>query len=417
MIKQPRRQCNLPDEGEASGHARYRMSSISREMDGIKAKMKKEETEIEEAKVEKKLPEYKMATARDKRYGNPHGSHELGGGIRKDRRADHEAKRGLKKEDKYDRYKRMIRHKQDKYGKGGPVGADYDTSKDPHYQKQKAQKREKIQKIVNKSKVDEAIAPSPQEIQVHKKISMLQQKLAQLRKKTVNQAGKGAAAATSQEATQESTAYKYVSSINEKRDIPIILESINMSDDYEGSFDNRRAMITTLQFTAKIYLFGAVADNPDALIKRVNVDYFTDTNRVVAKREQRYSATPRAVKDYNDDNTTAINKPLAAEQTLVSVNSASNFTVDDYIRLGEENMQIRSISGNQLTVYRGVDGTTVSDHADGSVIDIISGSRDATLPLTGDDALIASGDDFGFNEMSSFYEDFKEYSPSQQKDV
>jgi hypothetical protein len=30
------------DEGEASGHARYRMSSISREMDGIKAKMKKE---------------------------------------------------------------------------------------------------------------------------------------------------------------------------------------------------------------------------------------------------------------------------------------------------------------------------------------------------------------------------------------
>ena len=49
----------------------------------------------------------------------------------------------------------------------------------------------------------------------------------------------------------------------------------------------------------------------------------------------------------------------------------------------------------------------LSDHADGSVIDIISGSRDATLPLSGDDALIASGDDFGFNEMSSFYEDFR----------
>ncbi len=65
-------------------------------------------------------------------------------------------KKKIKEEDKYDRYKRMIRHKQDKYGKGGPVGADYDTSKDPHYQKQKAQKREKIQKIVNKSKVDEA---------------------------------------------------------------------------------------------------------------------------------------------------------------------------------------------------------------------------------------------------------------------
>ena len=208
-----------------------------------------------------------------------------------------------------------------------------------------------------------------------------------------------------------------VSSINEKRDIPIVLESINMSDDYEGSFDNRRAMITTMQFTAKVYLFGAVADNPDGLIKRVNVDYFTDTNKVVAKREQRYSATPRAVKDYNDDNTTAINKPLGAEKTRVDVNSAANFSVDDYIRIGEENMQIRVIDGDSLVVYRGVDGTTATDHVAGSVIDILSGSRDATLPLTGDDALIASGDDFGFNEMSSFYEDFKQYSPSQQKDV
>ena len=49
-----------------------------------------------EAKVDMKTPDYKRATVRDKRYGNPHGSHELGGGIRKDRRADHEAKRGVK---------------------------------------------------------------------------------------------------------------------------------------------------------------------------------------------------------------------------------------------------------------------------------------------------------------------------------
>ena len=208
-----------------------------------------------------------------------------------------------------------------------------------------------------------------------------------------------------------------ISSINEKRDIPIILESINMSDDYEGSFDNRRAMITTMQFSAKVYLFGAVSDSPDGLIKKVNVDYFTDTNRVTAKRVQRYSATPRATKDYNDDNTNAINKALAAEQTVLSVNSSANFSVDDYITISGENMQIKSISGNELTVYRGVDGTNVIDHAAGSTIDIISGSRDATLPLAGDDALIASGDDFGFNEMSSFFEDYKTYSPSQGKDV
>ena len=62
----------------------------------VSKKTKKEEVELGEAKVDLKTPEHKRATVRDKRYGNPHGSLELGGGIRKDRRADHEAKRGVK---------------------------------------------------------------------------------------------------------------------------------------------------------------------------------------------------------------------------------------------------------------------------------------------------------------------------------
>jgi len=78
-------------------------------------------------------------------------------------------------------------------------------------------------------------------------------------------------------------------------------------------------------------------------------------------------------------------------------------------------MQIRSISGSDVTVYRGVDGTTVTDHNIGSTIDIISGTRTPDLPLTGDDALILDGDDFGFNELTSFYQDFKEYSPISGK--
>ena len=62
----------------------------------VSKKTKKEEVELGEAKVDLKTPEHKRATVRDKRYGNPQGSLELGGGIRKDRRADHEAKRGVK---------------------------------------------------------------------------------------------------------------------------------------------------------------------------------------------------------------------------------------------------------------------------------------------------------------------------------
>ena len=210
-----------------------------------------------------------------------------------------------------------------------------------------------------------------------------------------------------------------VDSIGEKRDVPIILENINMSDDYEGNFDNRRAMITTMTFTAKTYMFGAIADTPDGLIKKVQVDYFTDTDRVRARREVRYSSTPRAIKDYNNDNTGKLTQDFDKEQTRLTVQNASGFTVGAYIVIGSENMQIRSIEGNDITVYRGVDGTTIDDHASGSIVNNIDGRRDGDceLPLIGDDALILDGDDFGFNELTSFYQDYKEYSPSQGTDV
>ena len=51
----------------------------------------------EKAAYKAKTPDYKRATARDKKYGNPYGSQELGGGIRKDRRSDHSGARGKRK--------------------------------------------------------------------------------------------------------------------------------------------------------------------------------------------------------------------------------------------------------------------------------------------------------------------------------
>ena len=83
-----------------------------------------------------------------------------------------------------------------------------------------------------------------------------------------------------------------VESIGEKRDIPVVLNSVAMQDDYEGDFSTRRALIYTLQFTAKTYLFGPVADNPEGLIRKVIVDMYADTNTQTAKREVRYTAVP-----------------------------------------------------------------------------------------------------------------------------
>ena len=47
-----------------------------------------------------------------------------------------------------------------------------------------------------------------------------------------------------------------VPEVDGPRDIPIILNSISSQDQYEGSFEQRRALIWTLNFTMKGYLYG-----------------------------------------------------------------------------------------------------------------------------------------------------------------
>ena len=117
-----------------------------------------------------------------------------------------------------------------------------------------------------------------------------------------------------------------VDSIGEKKDIPLVLNSVSFQDDYEGDFSTRRALIYRLQFTAKTYLFGPIAENPEGLIRKVQVDMYADTNTTTAKREVRYTVVP---------------DPITAEP----------------------------------------------------------------------------GDDFGFSETIEFFDDGKEYSPTQQTDV
>ena len=81
----------------------------------------------------------------------------------------------------------------------------------------------------------------------------------------------------------------------------MVLQNISQQDDYEGDFSTRRALIYTLSFTAKTFFFNHIAQTPEGLIKKVQLDYYTDTNTRTAKRVQRYTVVPKAKKDYNED--------------------------------------------------------------------------------------------------------------------
>ena len=84
-----------------------------------------------------------------------------------------------------------------------------------------------------------------------------------------------------------------------KRDIPIVLNSISYEDDYEGNFETRRAIIYTLDFTAKFYLYGPVTSS--GVIKTVTVDQFTDLPDKSPRREQRFQASPDPITASADD--------------------------------------------------------------------------------------------------------------------
>ena len=85
-----------------------------------------------------------------------------------------------------------------------------------------------------------------------------------------------------------------------KRDVPIVLNSISYEDSYRGDYAERRAIIYTLAFTAKFYLYGPVVDQK--VIKQVQVDQYTDMPVNAPKREQRYTVTPNPITADADDN-------------------------------------------------------------------------------------------------------------------
>ena len=60
--------------------------------------------------------------------------------------------------------------------------------------------------------------------------------------------------------------------MNETKDIPVILNSISQEDTYTGNFTERQALIWTIDFTLKGYLYGPV--NNQSVIKFVDVNYY-----------------------------------------------------------------------------------------------------------------------------------------------
>jgi len=66
--------------------------------------------------------------------------------------------------------------------------------------------------------------------------------------------------------------------MNVNMDIPVILNNVTVEDSYEGKFEERRALIWTLSFTVKGYIYGPVKKS--AVIKFANTTFYIPDNNI-----------------------------------------------------------------------------------------------------------------------------------------
>jgi hypothetical protein len=83
-----------------------------------------------------------------------------------------------------------------------------------------------------------------------------------------------------------------------KRDIPFVLNSVDYEDSYTGSLTSMRRIIYTLSFTAKVYLYGPISTS--AIIKKVSADLYSDTGSN-SPRVERVTVQPNPTSADKDD--------------------------------------------------------------------------------------------------------------------
>ena len=137
-------------------------------------------------------------------------------------------------------------------------------------------------------------------------------------------------------------AMKMVDSMDEVRDVPVILNSVAMEDMYEGAFEERRVIEYTLEFTMKLYFFGPVYTGEviKNVIERTYINDQVQTGfttseiqgsglvKEVKHYEPAFGETANAVSNSTTVTfATAINSKISVGDEVFGTNLATNPTI------------------------------------------------------------------------------------------
>lgn len=180
-----------------------------------------------------------------------------------------------------------------------------------------------------------------------------------------------------------------VEEIQEKKDIKFILDNISMTDNYEGNFDQRRALIWTLKFTAKTYIFLPVSTDPVEanIINKVSIGFAAGSDSSTISNDINISVTPRATKNYTGTVVTTLARDATSEDVFILVDNSSSLSERTFIQINDETLYIEKITNNDIKVSRGIFDTKPQLHVLGSNVLNIT---------TVDNNLLPSNAPFGF---------------------
>ena len=180
-----------------------------------------------------------------------------------------------------------------------------------------------------------------------------------------------------------------IEEIQEKKDIKFNLDNISITDNYEGNFEDRRALIWTLKFTAKTYMFLPVSSDSteSSIINKVSIGFAAGSDSSTISNDIRIAVTPRATQNYTGTVVTKVSKDVLADDRFIEVEESINLTKDTLIQINNETLYIEEITGTTIRVQRGIFDTKPQLHVLGS---------DLLNITTVDNILIPPNSNFGF---------------------
>ena len=181
---------------------------------------------------------------------------------------------------------------------------------------------------------------------------------------------------------------KFLGDYDQVVNVPVVLENIEMTDEYEGNFDTRRALLYTFTFTAKTMVFGPLKDVSGDIIKKTTIGYIAGSKSGGYERDVTYQVTPRALKDYDGVVATLLAENVDMVENIIDVENGAAIKENTYIYIGQEEMYVETVSDNKIVVRRSQDKTPLQNHVLGSPVYNITQADNVKIEL---------GDDFGFD--------------------